>query len=150
MSLVLGEGYAMVSGDQHFSWGSGLQTSKPRTHMARASGLVGAGEPRHVWAGSRELQTVNEGRGTVTTHGANLRHTPLLSPRQSQASSPKTTQMFLMFNGLSPGPTALLQTLTRPEAQPTSLWLSSALCKELTHSRSGCWDPGVGRAKVLT
>ena len=76
-------------------------------------------------------------------------HTPPLIKTKSSLRS-KTTQMFLMFNGLSPGPTALLQTLTRPGAQLASLWLSSALCKELTHSRPGCWDPGVGRAQVLT
>lgn len=73
--------------------------------MARASGLVGAGELGHVWAGSRELQTVNEGRGTTDdTWSQPMTHTPPLTKTKSSLKS-KTTQMLLMFNGSSPGPT---------------------------------------------
>lgn len=55
-----------------------------------------------------------------------------------------------MFNGLPPGPTAFLETLARPKAKVASLWLSLALCKEVTHSRHDRWGSGLGRAEATS
>lgn len=80
------------------------------------------------WAGSGESFGL-----PVKGYGPGNGMRNLEPPRHSHSHSrAKNHPNSFMFKGLPLGPRALLQTLPRPRAQPASLWLSSALCKEVT------------------